>query len=146
MKTVLGLALGVLFLSPLAADAQAYGCNGGFFFPCSPESGMREQLVVYAWGPGTTAQSPFNNYNSYQPYYQQYQPAYFQPSYNYYQPYSYPQYSYSQPSFGYGPQPMGTQDLWGNNLCDWGGGYRGYACGGNHPAQWILDPYTGQYY
>lgn len=110
-------------------------------------------------------QQPYQNY--YQPYQQYYQPMY-QPSYqpNYYQPtyqysynqpqyypqnsYSYPQYnSYNyyqpEPYFGYSPQPMGTQDLFGNQLCDWGTGYRGYRCDYD-PHQWILDPYTGQYY
>lgn len=173
MKSTIVIALAVLVFAPFSS-VQAMGYGGscdGFFFACGTGYGApREELVVYAWGPETTARSPYQNYqqpqyqNYYQPAYQPvYQPQYYQPSYNYYQPtyqyqpsyyqpqysYGYPQYDYNyyqpEPYFGYSPQPMGTQDLFGNQLCDWGGTYRGYRCDYD-PHQWILDPYTGQYY
>jgi len=189
MKTFFSLALAFAVFAPFSS-VQAYGYGGcnDFFFGCGTGYGApREELIVYAWGPGTTSQSPYNSYQqpqyNYQPYQQYYQPAYqpmnqyqanyYQPvnqySYNqpsYYQPvnqysynqpqyypqnsYSYPQYdSYSyyqpEPYFGYSPQPMGTTDFFGNQLCDWGTGYQGYRCDYD-PHQWILDPYTGQYY
>ena len=103
--------IGFMFAAPVTASA----C-GGYFSMCD-QYGREQQLVVYAWGPGTTAQSPFNNYNQpsynqptyqpqqnyYQPTYQPYQPQqYYQPSYAYNQPtYYQPQYSYNQPSYNY---------------------------------------------
>jgi hypothetical protein len=51
---------------------------------------------------------------------------------------------YGQPNFGYSPQPIGSRDLLGNELCNWGD-YRGYPCSYD-PHQWIYDPYTGDWY
>jgi hypothetical protein len=171
---------GILAFLPLtfASAWSNYGStNDSFFFPYGTGPGApREELIVYAWGPGVTAQSPFNTYNqpSYQPAYQpMYQPAYqpvyqtnyyqpqtyYQPSYNYYQPsYTYyepayypQQYAYA-PSYSYAPQsqyyyaePTGSQDFWGNDLCNWGNDYQGYPCS-RDPHQWIHDPYTGEWY
>ena len=164
-----GIVFGAVFAPLSAVQAQSYGPCTGFFFPCGTGPGApREELVVYAWGPGTTTQSPYNSYqpyqqNYYQPAYQPtyqpaYQPSYYQPTYQYsYQPQYYPQYSYGYPQYdyydsyayapqyGYGPQPLNDTDIFGNQLCDWGSGYYGYACS-RDPHQWIMDTYTGQYY
>lgn len=158
-KNIAVVLASLAFVLPGSVNAWSdYGYNpgyssGNFFFPYGTGYGApREELIVYAWGPGVTQQSPYNNYN--QPtYYQQpmYQPNYYQPQ-TYYQPY-YPQQQYyyepqyyydQQPYFGYSAQPTGQTDFWGNQLCNWGD-YRGYSCD-QDPHQWIQDTYTGEWY
>jgi hypothetical protein len=150
MKKILMVLVGVLFAVPAAASAQAYG-------DCSYFSFCGQELVVYAKGPvydyHPSQRSPQQMYYQ-QPQY--YQPTYYAPQGNYYNydPYALyytPQYTYYPQSYGYGgygsyPVPLGTTNLLGQQLCDWGNGYRGYDCNHSHPAQYIYDPYSGTWY
>lgn len=133
------------FFLSLPVFASAYGYDD-----CSYFSFCGQELVVYAKG-------PVYDYHPSQRYPQQmyYQPTYYGPQSNYYNnPYAYsyaPQYSYYPQSYGYGgygyaPTPLGTTNFLGQQLCDWGGGYRGYDCNGGHPAQPLQDFATGQWY
>ncbi len=103
-----------------------YGGYGGI----APSSAFKEQSQYY---PYTTT---YRNPNSYPRY------VYSEPSYD--ASYAYFSNYYTQYPSRIG-QYTGNTDLFGTPLCNWGGGYNGYACDSD-PSQPVYDPYTGTWY
>ena len=142
-----------LFMAP-AAHAQYYDYNNynyGYPYDYSGyNSGYSysypSQYGGYGSGYGT---NPYASSQQYYPYSSTYQNADSYPRYAYSSPAYDPSYAsfsgyYTNYPYSYG-QYTGNSNLFGTPLCNWGGGYNGYACD-RDPHQWVYDPYTSTWY